>query len=102
MTWLRCKNEYTNEMYHYICALLYRAQLRDIILNILLMDPRMVYCLIGLTLVQTFVDECNVSTCQLRALFTYWCHVSTWLRGILLYIMLSTCVVNIEHIQTSV
>jgi len=80
-------------MYHYICALLYRAQLRDIILNILLMDPRMVYCLIGLTLVQTFVDECNVSTCQLRALFTYWCHVSTYVaqRDIVVYYVIYLC-----------
>ena len=35
-------------------------------LNILFMAPRMVYCMIYLTLEQKFVDEYDVSTCQLQ------------------------------------
>ena len=35
----------------------------------------LVYCMIYLASEHTFVDEYNVLTCQLWALFMYWCHM---------------------------
>ena len=57
----------------------FHLKTKSIILSILFLAPRMVYCMIWLILKQNFVDEYDVSTSQLRVLFTYWCHVC-WLR----------------------
>ena len=56
------------------------SQLSTILVANSHMDKRVVYnCMIWLTLEQRFVDEYEVSTRQLRVLFTYWFHVC-WLR----------------------